>query len=148
MEAHPIESTDDARAFVLAGRAVFSLKSKTTGNHFTYRVKRAKGKEDGRPWFVSVLVGPRNTSDYAFIGCLFPNGGKAPKFVRTKKARENVKDDAQSVRGFRWFWDRVACGGWERQATLYHEGRCGRCGRTLTVPESVTRGLGPTCAGS
>ncbi len=28
---------------------------------------------------------------------------------------------------------------------LVHEGRCGRCGRTLTVPESVTEGIGPEC---
>ena len=30
---------------------------------------------------------------------------------------------------------------------VWHEGICGRCGRKLTVPESVERGLGPECAG-
>jgi Family of unknown function (DUF6011) len=28
---------------------------------------------------------------------------------------------------------------------LHHEGRCGRCGRLLTVPESITSGYGPEC---
>ena len=27
-----------------------------------------------------------------------------------------------------------------------HEGRCGRCGRALTVPESIDTGFGPHCA--
>jgi hypothetical protein len=29
---------------------------------------------------------------------------------------------------------------------VYHEGRCGRCNRKLTVPESIETGLGPECA--
>jgi hypothetical protein len=28
---------------------------------------------------------------------------------------------------------------------LWHEGRCGKCGRALTVPESIESGLGPVC---
>jgi hypothetical protein len=29
---------------------------------------------------------------------------------------------------------------------VLHSGRCGRCGRTLTTPDSIERGLGPECA--
>jgi hypothetical protein len=32
-----------------------------------------------------------------------------------------------------------------RLLEVWHEGRCGRCGRALTVPESVERGIGPEC---
>jgi hypothetical protein len=28
---------------------------------------------------------------------------------------------------------------------IWHEGRCGRCGRKLTVPESIHNGYGPEC---
>lgn len=28
---------------------------------------------------------------------------------------------------------------------FYHTGRCGYCGRPLTDPESMARGIGPTC---
>jgi hypothetical protein len=28
---------------------------------------------------------------------------------------------------------------------VYHSGRCGRCGRELTDPESIKCGLGPHC---
>jgi hypothetical protein len=30
---------------------------------------------------------------------------------------------------------------------IWHEGRCGRCGRRLTVPESIESGYGPECIG-
>ena len=29
---------------------------------------------------------------------------------------------------------------------VWHEGRCGRCNRALTVPESIASGIGPECA--
>ena len=29
---------------------------------------------------------------------------------------------------------------------IRHEGSCGRCGRPLTVPSSIDRGIGPDCA--
>lgn len=32
-------------------------------------------------------------------------------------------------------------------AYALHSGNCRRCGRTLTVPASIHRGLGPVCAG-
>ena len=28
---------------------------------------------------------------------------------------------------------------------LWHEGRCGKCGRVLTVPTSISTGFGPDC---
>ena len=28
---------------------------------------------------------------------------------------------------------------------VYHEGKCCRCGRTLTTPESIKKGIGPEC---
>jgi hypothetical protein len=30
---------------------------------------------------------------------------------------------------------------------IWHSGRCGRCSRRLTVPESIAAGIGPDCAG-
>ena len=29
---------------------------------------------------------------------------------------------------------------------VYHVGKCGRCGKKLTDPESILTGLGPSCS--
>lgn len=33
-----------------------------------------------------------------------------------------------------------------QKMAVYHSGRCGSCGRELTTPESIRRGLGKKCA--
>ena len=50
--------------------------------------------------------------------------------------------------GFAWFWRAVN----ESQAALtqaevWHDGHCSCCGKKLTVPESLSTGIGPICAG-
>ena len=56
--------------FVFGGKAVFTLVSGRTGARFTYRVVRAPGEDDGRPWFVKVLTGSDNDADYRYPGQL------------------------------------------------------------------------------
>jgi hypothetical protein len=31
---------------------------------------------------------------------------------------------------------------------VWHEGKCGKCGRALTVPSSILTGIGPECSKS
>jgi hypothetical protein len=124
-------------AFVLAGRAVFTVRNPRTGNRFTYRVTAGKG--EGAPHFVAVLTGPDNTADYTYLGCIFTDG----RFVVTKKSRISPK--APSSVAFRWVWERLHAGRSLGPVEVHHEGRCGRCGRPLTVPESIESGLGPIC---
>lgn len=141
----PLRS-DAVRNFVTAGSAVFTLRSLKTGTHFTYRVTRST-IEDGRPpvWFVSVLTAPET---YSYLGIIRSRRVlgelSATDFVRTAKSA--IGDDAPSRRAFAWFWERV-----DRfpipELEVWHCGTCGRCGRELTVPESIATGLGPVCAG-
>lgn len=161
-DTHQIE-LERTVEFILAGNATFTLVSEKTGARFTYKARRADGDKADRPWFVSVLTGPDNEGDFSYLGCLFPestvNGvipagyGRPARschtgagFVQTKKSA--IDRDAPSARAFRWFWDRANRA--ELQGlplAVYHEGRCGRCGRKLTVPESILTGFGPECAG-
>lgn len=143
---------------------------------FTYRIQRAKVKDEDnpdthRPWFVKVLSGPNNLRDYQYLGTIFPlkyAGGIT--YRHGKKSR--VSDQADSAKGIAWFIkhlnslielraeldraDMFSKGDVETaikkvESTLnkllyYHEGRCGKCARTLTVPESIINGIGPVCA--
>lgn len=141
---HPIE-TSAVREFVLAGHAIFTLVSRSTGQRLTFRVMRAEvrpGDSRPAPWFVGVLTGPDNTTDYAFLGTVF-----APmNFKHSAKSR--IGPDAQSVKAFTWFIRQLSAGrsGSLGQVEIYHEGRCCRCGRPLTTPSSVASGIGPVCA--
>ncbi len=124
--------------FLLAGRARFTLVSKATGTRFTYQVRRKAGAD---VFFVSVLTGGDNENDYTYLG--FIKAERPSEFV-LGRARLHT-GSAPSVKAFAWAWPRIAFGSLPTTCEVHHEGRCGRCGRALTVPESIASGLGPEC---
>lgn len=129
-----------AREFLLAGNARATFVSLRTGSRFTFRVRKpAYGAK--APHFVTLLSGPDNEDDYAFLGTIFPDG----HFVLGRRSR--IGPEAPSARAFTYVWTALRNYILPVGVELWHEGRCGRCGRALTVPESVARGLGPECAG-
>jgi hypothetical protein len=147
-----------SQEIITAGKCVFTVEvppsfGLTMENppkpHYTYRVKLKKGDPDGKwkndAYFVGLLTGPDNTRDFTYLGKLIPETGEVRltsgskytdetwpvRIVRKVLARIYANDT-----------DAISAAGWE----LHHEGRCCRCGRTLTVPESVESGIGPECA--
>jgi hypothetical protein len=117
------------------------LRSAKTGTRFTYRVTKS---EDEQTMFVGVLTGQDNESSYSYAGRIsrdvFWLGRKVPR-------EGDVPRDAPSAKAFDWTWRKLVRGEMPEQLEVWHEGRCGRCGRKLTVPESIAAGFGPECAG-
>jgi hypothetical protein len=139
------KSSGDVREFVLAGNALFTIESTGTGVRFTYKVSASKdeGARAGRGvYFVSLLTGPENTTDYSYLG-IIPKDDPMSFRLTTKSC---AGAEAPSVKAFSWFWRQVSSGRLPASVKVWHEGRCGRCGRTLTVPESIECGIGPECA--
>lgn len=133
--------TDPAHVlrFLLAGNAHATFVSMKTGTRFTYRVTQADprpGDSLPPPHFVSVLTGP---DDYAYLGVI--HGGKM--YGHGKKSK--VAPGATSAVAFSWLWKHLSAGHLPPQCEVYHEGRCGRCARRLTTPESIELGIGPEC---
>jgi hypothetical protein len=118
------------KTFITAGRAVFTLQSVKTNTHFTYKVEAPRNGNDIR--FVKVLTGP---DTYTYAGILTPKGIK-------QTGGSKIGPDAPSVKGLDWFLSHMD----SDQVIFRHEGCCGRCGRPLTTPESIDRGIGPDCA--
>lgn len=132
-------SAADARRFVTAGNATFTLSSKRTGARYTYR---AKAIEDApEKLFLSLLSGPDNENDFTYLGLI-----ERGRFRLTGKSKAGF--DAPSVLAARYFCNHVLVGdAIPPELEVRHEGRCGRCNRKLTVPESIDRGIGPECFG-
>lgn len=146
----------DLRRYLEAGNALLTIRSKQSGTRFTLKATRPSEEEHAnrqgpvpgrpRPIWVKVLTGPDNTADYAFVGTLWPeNSGY--RYAHSPKSRLSLSSG--SVTAIRWLAHALTSNPSVilEQAEVWHEGRCGRCGRRLTVPESVESGFGPECAG-
>ena len=126
-----------------------TLVSKRTGTRFTYDVKRKKPNADGHAdevWYVDLLSGPDNRQDYVPLAVLTKRAGRLTYFHASKS---RISPEAASAVALRWAIDHLVVAGSERafaQIEVWHEGRCGRCGRKLSVPASIALGLGPECA--
>ena len=147
-----VKSTEDIRKYITGGKSVFTLVNTLTGGRFTYKVScnrdyKALGANPISPFFVNVLVGPDNTRDYKYIGLL---GAQAENSYVPFRAKDGLNTKAQ--KGFSWFW-RAVNGKLNKgfdsfpHVQIWHDGKCGRCRRTLTVPESIGSGFGPVCVG-
>lgn len=140
-----------ALAFIMAGNAYFTARSEVSGTRYTFRVNRANCSRCGKPncrevacmsqptYFVALLSGPDNNSDYSYMGMIRDN---CFRLTRASKMRE----DAVPVRAFKYVFERLQRSEMPAACELWHEGRCGRCGRRLTVPASIAAGIGPDCA--
>lgn len=117
------------------GKAIVSLRSKRTADRYTYLVEKPA---DFNCHLVSVLVGSNNESDYQFIGSLGRAGFK-------HSIKSGLAATATSVIAFEWSYRKLAAGTLPEKLEVWHEGCCGRCGRKLTVPESIASGFGPEC---
>lgn len=131
------ESPSLAKQFALAGRARLTLRSCRTGARFTFRITQ---KDETSPHFVSLLTGPDNTRSYTYLGTIF----QGQRYAHGRKS--SISADATSSKAFAWAWSFLSRGELPPECEVWHEGTCARCGRALTVPESVSRGLGPDCA--
>ena len=143
------------KSFVLAGRAVFTLEipqafrdaQEFCSPHYTFKVTHKEASaEFPEAWFVNLLTGPDNTSDFTYVGQLLPHTGQI-SFTRKSKFHPNTLFCRLFNRAMANVWsgttEKITAAGFD----LHHEGKYGRCGRALTVPESIKSGFGPECIG-
>lgn len=122
--------------FLKAGKAKFTVAN-PSGVHYTYQVSKIKEKDS---FFVGLLTGPDNQSNYTYMGVLDENN----QLRFTKKS--GFSPDETPAKVFNWTLKVV--NGRAKVPDGYsiqHSNACGRCGRELTHPESIRTGLGPEC---
>lgn len=123
--------------YLFAGKSTITIRSLVTETRYTYQVRAS---DDRSMFFVSTLIGSDNEADYSYIGCI-------PIRTRVMRAGTKGNDRLPQFIALDWLLKQLIGRG-EVPATVevFHEGKCGRCGRKLTTPESIQTGLGPECA--
>ena len=136
---HPNQITDaaDAIEFAFGGKARFTLVSKASGKRYTFRIAKAKDSDD--MFFVSLLTGPSNETDYEYLGFV-----KMPRRALIAGRKGNPNHPAFIA--LDWALANLDAGTMHEKLEFWHEGRCARCARPLTDPVSIERGFGPECA--
>lgn len=120
--------------FIFAGKAIFTLVSGVTGARYTYKITKAKDCQD--LFFASLLTGRDNENNYTYLGIVNQNG------VRVTKASKYTANSVP-VRALDFFIKHLSSV--PENLGVYHENKCCCCGRTLTTPESIIKGVGPEC---
>lgn len=142
-EGHKFNDAASALAFVRAGRAVFTIKSLVSGKHITFKARVKKSDNPVRPpvTFVSVRTGGAGKNQWGYLGILTEHN-------TLRQTHKSVyADGAVEARALGFALANLRSGRLPPQAELWHEGKCGRCSRALSDPESVARGFGPECIG-
>lgn len=113
---------------IFAGRATFTVHGPDV--HYTFKVSKPKGKQ---VYFVNLLTGPDNLSDYTYIGVLDKD-----LFLRLTRA-SRFRADSRPVKAFNWAMKVIGEG--KRVLPegygINHAGRCMRCARPLTHPDGI-----------
>lgn len=125
---------ENVKEFITAGKAIVTLESGKTGKRYTYQINKSK---DSNIYFVSLFTGNNNEKDYSYL-CYFRNIDDV-KFSN----KSIMSSNAEPSKAFTYFMRKLNA--IPENLHVYHSGKCGRCGRTLTTPESIKRGLGPEC---
>lgn len=139
--SHVLEGSDNIKRYCMGGNAIVTLTSPTKVHHSYYI--RAPWKEDKEQFASDIrfVYHRERNGRWVYVGEICNNG---TKFRKTKSSRY-------------WKHDRVFKGAvyivkmmnydFDTPMVLQHEGCCARCGRQLTDPISIERGLGPKCYG-
>ena len=126
--------------FFFGGNATFTVEN-GKGTHYTFKIRQPKKDWANIPFFASLLTGPDNENSYSYLGMVNPENGMV---TLTKASRMTA--DSLPVKVLSWalkhaLTDRQLPDGYN----MRHEGKCGCCGRKLTEPTSLDRGIGPEC---
>jgi hypothetical protein len=129
--------------YLKGGRATITVLNTRTDKRYTYKVKakRVDGKIQSC-YTIKVMTGSDNVKDYTTLGYI-PSVGR--QNIRKFPGQKIGFDDVRS-QGFSWLWNQLHSDKpLPSTVQIWHEGSCSYCGRKLTVPESVSRGVGPEC---
>lgn len=135
-----LNSREDIKAYILAGRGVVTLRSPTNVEH-TYVFRRPDSDSDFPDDIVFVYAAHIEDDGNAklfYIGMI-----EGEHFRLTRSSR--FLPDTSIVRGAKYLINKMPYTEYSRMIA-YHNGVCGRCGRRLDSADGMKHGFGKKCA--
>lgn len=132
-----------ALRFVLAGKCEFTMVSGKTGAKIEYKLQKKASTKAGLEfiYFLNTKIG----SDYVYCGILsYDESVGEFKFFKGQKGR--LDNEHINVKSLLFVLNNLNKGITNLNIRIYHVGKCGRCSKKLTTPESIMTGLGPECS--
>jgi hypothetical protein len=138
-----------ALAYMFGGKATVTLRSLSSGTRYTFKLVAPRAEKEALKagkcdhFNVSFLFGQDNVNDYRYLGQVRGN-----KFSLTPASRNaGYNEQTPAYIAFQYAFSKLVADipPADAKFEVWHEGKCGRCGRKLTVPESISTGFGPEC---
>lgn len=145
---------EDALAFLLGGRARFTLKSLETSVDFSFEIKNQKVKQGNKKVdnpnlkFVFLFIGAGTQvrgSEYGYFGYIVKTRNGWEYRDSPKSAFSNNLE--RGIVGFKFVFQKLLNGAALPKLEIWHQGICACCGRALKLSESIELGWGPVCLG-
>lgn len=134
---------NDGRCGALVTVVAGSAEGARRTFRFRAKTKAKLAAHERKAYFLDVLSGPDNGIDYSGCGSLVQLANGGCEYRPYGEVSATTRAAAT-----------LLAGGLNTQAgaaplpagvEFWHQGTCARCGRSLTVPESIASGLGPEC---
>jgi hypothetical protein len=109
-----------------------TARSLATGNHYTFKFRQSRGGA----LLASILV---DGDHWFYLGVV-----DFPRRALRLTPKSRFSDASQAYLALRWLIQLAEFN--PAVVEVLHDGRCGRCGRPLTHPDSIQAGIGPICA--
>lgn len=130
------------KPYILGGRTTFTLVSTKLNKRYTYYITQDNKMPER--YFVKVMHGSDNTAyndGYHFLGWFY-----ADTFRLKMGNQSDGHQRTDAAKMFDYFLDIVEKRRpWPDTCEFYASTHCARCGRKLTTPESIAKGIGPDC---
>jgi hypothetical protein len=126
--------------FLFAGKAIFTATNLAKGTRLTFKISKPDTDFRGE-YFGSVMKGSDNESDYSYVGMV------SEKLTLRATKGSKFRPGTPEFDGLAFVLDLIAGRKATDKLALAPASKCSRCGKTLTTPESIARGIGPECAG-
>jgi hypothetical protein len=123
--------------YILAGDSFVTLKSLRTGSEMSYHIQKQTAIRHIH--HVRYRVESKKGAQYIYVGTIFDK-----KFFRLS-GKSRVTLDSVIYVAFNYVIEKLRNGVIDMGVEIYHEGKCGRCGRRLNSEESMKTGYGSDC---